>query len=180
MATWIDQLKADLRADESLALFAYPDPLSPMGKRLGRIGIERCARTGYIPSNEHTKLNEGKPWTIGYGCAQPWVNFGTTIAPEVAEALLDRQVAAAIEDAKKLIGPPWDQLNGVRKAVVANMSFNLGYAKLSEFKRTIKAIQELNFKDAALFMSQSLWANQVKARAVRLIKQMNSGKLETK
>lgn len=180
-SNWVEILKEDLKKDEGGPyLHAYPDPLSPMGRRLGKDGILRCATTGYLPQLEKTRLHEGAPMTIGYGHAKPWVTYGTQITKERAEVLLDSDLAVAIRDAEELVGRPWDQLNGVRKAVVSNMSFNLGRQKLSEFKRTLKAIQEHNYKDAALFMSQSLWAKQVKSRADRLIKQMLHGRYDGK
>jgi lysozyme len=180
MTEWKEKLKEEIRADEALMLFAYPDPLSPMGKRLGRSGITSCGTTGYLPPAEKLRLHEGRPWTIGYGHAKPWVTYNTKITKERAEVLLEADTNEAIRDAEDLVGRPWDQLNGVRKGVVSNMSFNLGKTKLAEFKRTLQAIREYNYKDAALFMSQSLWAKQVKGRADRLIKQMLTGRYDGK
>lgn len=71
----------------------------------------------------------------------------------------------------------FDGLNYVRQAVLINMAFNLGKAKLLGFKRTLEAIALRDFDNAALYMLQSKWAAQVGQRAIRLAKQMKSGTL---
>lgn len=61
MSSWLEVTKEELKKDEALMLHAYPDPISPMGKRLGNSGIFRRGRTGYLPPEEKTRLLEGKP-----------------------------------------------------------------------------------------------------------------------
>lgn len=174
MEEWITRLKEDLRKDEALMLHAYPDPLSPMGQRLGGRGIFKCGQTGYLPTEEKIRLHEGRPWTIGYGRARH-VNYGDKITKGTAEAWLHEDVMQAAKDAAELVGPNWEKLNGPRKAVVANMAFNLGRAKLAEFKNTLLMVRRGLYDMAATHMSRSLWARQVKKRAARLIKQMSTG-----
>lgn len=172
---WIERLKADLRKDEGGPyLHAYPDPLSPMGKRLGRKGILKCATTGYLPPEEKIRLHEGAPMTIGYGRARN-VKYGDKITEGTAEVWLHEDVMQAAKDAEELVGPNWKNLNGPRKAVVTNMAFNLGRAKLAEFKNTLLMIRRGLYDMAATHMRKSLWARQVRKRAARLIKQMETG-----
>jgi lysozyme len=175
---WKTRLVEDLKIDEGGPyLHAYPDPLSPMGKRLGRTGVINCARNGYLPPKELTRLHEGRPWTIGYGRARN-VKYGDKITKEVAEKWLLEDVETAIKDAEDIVGPSWNSLNGPRKAVLANMAYNLGREKLSEFKNTLKFVRLGLFDFAAVQMANSLWAKQVKRRADRLIKQMNLGEYQ--
>jgi lysozyme len=48
------------------------------------------------------------------------------------------------------------------------MAFNLGISGLLKFKKTLKLIEEGNYKLAAKEMLKSKWANQVKNRAKHL------------
>lgn len=53
------------RDHEGCVLIAYPDPLSPLAKAIGRSGLAALARGEPIPP-EHQDLS-GDPWTIGWG-----------------------------------------------------------------------------------------------------------------
>jgi len=68
------------------------------------------------------------------------------------------------------------QLNDVRKDVVINMVFNIGLGKFLKFKKTILALQEQDYEDAAFQMTDSEWAKQVGDRAVELAAMMLLGK----
>lgn len=75
--------------------------------------------------------------------------------------------------------PWWRQMNEPRQRVLANMCFNMGWGTLSQFKNTLKAMQESRYEDAARGMLDSLWAEQVGARATRLAEMMRTGKEPT-
>ncbi len=174
--SWEEVTKEELRKDEALMLHAYPDPLSPMGRRLGRAGIFRCGTTGYLPPEERSRLEEGRPWTIGYGHAKPWVRYGVRVTEDRANQLLEVDLQAAINDARYLVGPSaWNGLNGARKSVLANMAFNLGRERLSGFKNMIQAVKDGRFADASLEMINSRWFQQVRNRASRLADRMRTG-----
>lgn len=113
-------------------------------------------------------------WTIGYGHTKGVTQRSPAITAQQAEDLLRQDLEAAIEDAR-LVVPCFDNLNGPRKTVVANMSFNLGRHRLAEFKNTIRSICSGDYKDASLRMLQSKWAGQVGQRARRLAARMASG-----
>jgi len=89
------------------------------------------------------------------------------------EMMLDNDISAAEMAARSLLDN-FDALSDVRKAVVVNMAFNLGYQKLAEFAHTLKAIRESRWDDAADGMNASLWAREVGARALRLSAMMRS------
>lgn len=62
---------AGLRASESLRLFAYPDPVSPLAQATRSI---KLARWGYKPAADilaalpnNLRALSGQPWTVGYG-----------------------------------------------------------------------------------------------------------------
>jgi lysozyme len=71
---------------------------------------------------------------------------------------------------------PWvTGLSDARQRVILNMGFNLGISGLLEFKRTLSAIKEGRYSEAALFMLESRWAGQVGDRAKRLSRMMREG-----
>jgi len=111
--------------------------------------------------------------TIGYGHTKN-VKATQKITQEQAEELLDKDIAVAIADAR-VACKCFDTLDGPRKTVIANMSFNLGLNRLALFQRTLAAVCAGKYQDAALHMMQSKWASQVKQRAVRLAKRMSTG-----
>ena len=64
--------------------------------------------------------------------------------------------------------PWWKDLDDDKQRVMANMAFNLGLPRLSKFKKFLKAMEEGDFKTAAVEMMDSKWATQVGNRAKRL------------
>ena len=58
--------------------------------------------------------------------------------------------------------------------IVANMMFNLGRPRLTNFIRMRKAINEGNFAEAKIQMLDSKWAKQVPNRAERLSERMGN------
>jgi len=62
----------------------------------------------------------------------------------------------------------WRNLNDNKQRVMVNMGFNLGYPRLSKFKKFLDAMQKNDFKTAAVEMMDSKWATQVGKRAERL------------
>lgn len=74
-----------------------------------------------------------------------------------------------------ILFPSFDTLSEARKAVLVNMAFNLGQARLSGFVKMRQAVADGDFGKAAEEMAASKWAVQVGARAVRLVKMMREG-----
>jgi len=71
---------------------------------------------------------------------------------------------------------PWTVgLDDVRKAVLVNMTFNMGIHGLAQFKDTLAKVQAGDYAGASQAMLQSGWATQVGPRAQRLSIQMESG-----
>lgn len=115
-------------------------------------------------------------WTIGYGHTKGVTKDSPAITRQEAEDLLMEDMQDAIGDARRLC-PCFHNLAPARKVVVSNMAFNLGYVKLSKFKRTLAALCAGDYKSTALYMLDSLWARQVGNRAKELANLMSVGKL---
>lgn len=72
---------------------------------------------------------------------------------------------------------PWvEDLDEVRQAVLLDMAYNLGIARLSKFRMTLNSIQHGEYKRASGEMLDSRWAEQVGRRATRLSEMMETGK----
>lgn len=91
------------------------------------------------------------------------------------EMFADNDITAAEMAVRDLLDN-FDALSDVRKAVMVEMAFNLGYEGLGEFHRTLQAVREGRWSDAARFMLASKWAEQVKGRAITLANAMGSDK----
>lgn len=140
-----ERLRTVLRVDEGEFLTAYPDPLT-----------------------------KGDPWTIGVGHTGPEVVKGLVISQVRSDAYLEGDIDEAEADARKLI-PGFDALVDARKVVIVSMAFNLGYARLSKFVGTLRAVNACKWEEAANGMQSSLWAKQVGRRADRLADMMRKG-----
>lgn len=112
-------------------------------------------------------------WTVGYGHAHVAPN--TVWTQEQAERALIEDVAIHNHLlAEKL---PWvSSLDPVRRRVLENMAFNLGVKGLLGFKNTLEFVRTGQYDKAADGMLASLWAKQVKGRAVRLAQEMRTGR----
>jgi len=72
--------------------------------------------------------------------------------------------------------PVIDRLDDVRCRVLLDMAFNIGVPRLSAFRKMWGALEEGDYRRAAMEMLDSKWARQVKGRAKRLSKMMETGK----
>ena len=69
----------------------------------------------------------------------------------------------------------WRSLNQTRQLVVADMMFNMGRPRLSQFKMILAALQAGDYEMASTEMLDSKWASQVKGRATTLADMMSTG-----
>ena len=114
------------------------------------------------------KCTAGKT-TIGYG--RNLDDVGITL--EEAEYLLKHDLEKAEKDAEKF--PVYSKLNQARKDVLIEMVFNLGYTRLSKFKKMFEALEKGDYSEAANQMLDSSWHTQVGKRAERLAYFMRIG-----
>lgn len=90
------------------------------------------------------------------------------------EYLLENDVNIAEATAKALF-PSFDELSDNRKAVLCNLAFNMGQARLAGFAKLRARVEAQDFDGASREMLNSGWASQVGNRAVRLATMMRAG-----
>src|SRR3990167_6592863 len=129
---------------------------------------------------EQIILHEGirlKPYNDTKGKLTIGVGHNLTdngIPFEISEKLLEGDLIIAVLDLKRAL--PWfEKLDEIRQRVLIDMCFNLGINGLLKFVKTLKSIEEGEYKFASLQMLQSLWAQQVGKRAIRLAEMMETG-----
>lgn len=126
---------------------------------------------------EMTKTFEGlrlKPYTctagklsIGYGRNLEDVG----ISKSEADAMFDKDFSVAQAEVCRLCkvyGIDVDNLIEQRFYVLTDMMFNLGYKRMSTFKKMLTALKKGLYDDASKEMLDSLWAKQVGNRAITL------------
>ena len=114
------------------------------------------------------KCTSGKT-TIGVG--RNLEDIGIT--EQEAELLLLNDIGRVKQE---LVNDQWYMnLDPVRKAVIENMSFNLGYPTLKKFQNMIAHISEGNYELASKEMLNSRWSKQVGQRSIELAEQMRTG-----
>lgn len=94
--------------------------------------------------------------------------------PEEMAFILANRIRRAEEEVERVF--PWyHELDEVRQAVIIDMAYNMGLTTLSKFKRTLGSVAQGEYELASKQMLESKWARQVKGRAVRLAKMMETG-----
>ena len=111
--------------------------------------------------------------TIGYGRLIDR-RKGGGISETEAQYLLQNDVSTVLTALVKNIDF-WDNLNTPRKAVLMNMSFQMGVQGLLKFSKTLELIKAGQYSEAADNMLKSLWAKQTPNRANEMAEQMRTG-----
>lgn len=156
-------LVADLIRDEGLRLKPYVDCC-------GR-DWRACVSAPCKPAREG---HRGK-LTIGIGRNLDDVG----ISREEAMLLLSTGPTNDIDRTAgplKVALPFWPALDEVRQRALLNMAFNMGVAKLLEFRNSLSAIAAGDWKRAAEGLRASLWFGQVGPRAVRVVGMVETGR----
>lgn len=112
------------------------------------------------------KCTAGK-LTIGYGRNLDDVG----ISQAEADMLFERDFAKAEAEVRRLckeFNIDCESLIEQRFYVLTDMMFNLGYGRLSKFKKMLTALSKGDYRAAAREMLDSAWANQVGNRAIKL------------
>ena len=112
-------------------------------------------------------------WTIGIGHLID-ARKGGKISEDTIQFIFEKDVAEKMAQLDEQL-PWWKNLDEVRQRVLVNMCFNLGIEGLLGFHNTLAFIEHGDYKQAASNMLQSLWAEQVGARARELAMMMESG-----
>ena len=136
-----EKLIKELIADEGFEYEIYLDHLGYPTLGVGHLITEK--------DEEH-----GKP-------------VGTPISEQRIRECLDQDIEIVCSELDRN-EPWWRNLDDNRQRILANMCFNLGYPRLSNFKRFLAAVQTSQWETAAVEMMDSKWSGQVGDRATRL------------
>ena len=145
----IEQLKQELIKDEGCKYTLYNDHLGYKTFGVGHLV---------------TKHDEEYEMEIGTPVSEQRVN----------DCFLD-DIEKVIDDCTILYDNFYDLQEEVQ-LIIANMMFNLGRPRLTNFVRMRKAINDGDYKEAAIQMQDSRWYKQVTNRAERLCERMRNVK----
>lgn len=134
---------------------------------------------GYEKIKSFTKNHEGlvlKPYkdsvgvlTIGYGHNLE----AHGISKVIATLIFEQDFYRAKTNAERI--PVYWDLDEIRRCILIDMVFNLGYAGVMKFKKMLKALRNKDFMEASKEMLDSRWADQVGTRANELSIMMIQG-----
>lgn len=97
------------------------------------------------------------------------------VSEEEATVLLENDAELAVEDLAQSFSW-WTGLNPVRQRALANFRFNVGPGTFKTFTTTLRHIARGDFKKAAAaFRENKKYFSQVKGRAERIAKMIESG-----
>jgi len=97
---------------------------------------------------------------------------GTPVSEERVEEVFERDLDTAIGECIALYGNQFVKWPGEVQEIVVNMMFNMGRTRLGGFKNFRKALEERDWKKAAVEGRDSKWYNQVTNRAERLMERL--------
>lgn len=159
-----DILTKQLKVDEGIRLDVYQCTKNKL-----TIGIGRNLQDKGLSKAECDYLKLG---TYDKNAVIAKLEVRGITLPE-AEYLLSNDIDQFSEELHNRI--IWfDKLPERVKIVLINMCLNLGFARLSGFKKTLALIESGNYKQASIEMLNSSWAKQVGQRANRLSKLLSS------
>lgn len=94
--------------------------------------------------------------TVGVG----WNIEDNGLPDFIIDMLLDYSIDVATSDLKMIFGEQLDAFPDHVKRALINMSFQLGYNRLSKFHNTINLIKQGDYKRAAAEVLDSKWARE--------------------
>ena len=94
--------------------------------------------------------------------------IGTKVSHEQINDWFTKDINTTLRDCKDIF-PDFNTLPSEAQLVIANMCFQLGRPRLSQFKKFIAAVNNADWIKAAEEMENSRWHKQTTARAERLI-----------
>lgn len=170
------QAKMDADRHEGYREYAYPDPLSKLGRKYKKYnwGFEPAA--GLMAQIPGVKEEDGAPWTVGYGDTHG-VTSQSRMPKIRAERRLEEHILAVHQALSSTLA--WyDEASFVTKTVLINMAYNMGLKGLLGFKNTLAYMKAGQWNQAARNMEKSLWYKQVGSRAAELTKRISSQTIE--
>ena len=143
----IKKLQKEIADDEGVKLEVYTDHLGLRTCGIGHLILEQDKEHG---------------WEIG-----------KEISQERCDELFAQDMEWTFKDCRRLY-EDFDQLPEEAQHVIANMMFNMGYPRLSKFKKMHQAVMDGDWFEASVQMVDSKWYKQVPNRAQRLVDRMAS------
>lgn len=172
------QVVKDLDRHEGFREYAYPDPLS----KLGRKYRGKQYQWGYKPAREimatipGARDEDGAPWTYGFGFTKG-VTPDSRIDRCKAERMLEHLILD-IDTALRNVLAWYKDSTFVTKTVLINMAYNMGLKGLLGFRNTLNHIKLQDYTKAAQNMTLSLWYSQVGSRAKELVQRIRKQEIE--
>ena len=143
----IEQLREEISVDEGVKYEIYLDHLG-----LPTFGIGHLVRDDDPESGEPV---------------------GTAVSEDRVNECFDKDVEIVIDDCRQLY-EDFDDLPGEAQLIIANMMFNMGRPRLSQFKGMKRGVDARDWNAAADEMVDSRWYRQVTNRADRLVERMRA------
>jgi lysozyme len=123
-------------------------------------------------------LTGGEPFTIGLGHTGADVKRDSVWPEDQCLHAFANDYAVAGAAALHVVGADvWARLNEARRAVLTDMAFNIGPARLRGFVKMLAAIRTGDWTEAAAQMLDSAYARQVKRRAQTNAKTLLTGEM---
>ncbi len=141
----INKLKETLKIDEGVVYEIYNDHLGYPTFGIGHLVLE------------------GEP--------EHGLSVGTPVTEERVDECFERDVEYVLNDCR-VLHEDFDNYPEEVKQIIANMMFNLGRTRLTKFRKHNAALQEGDWKTAAIEGRDSRWYKQVTNRAERLMKRL--------
>ena len=141
----INKLKETLKIDEGVVYEIYNDHLGYPTFGIGHLVLE------------------GEP--------EHGLSVGTPITEERVDECFERDVEYVLNDCR-ILHEDFDSYPEEVKQIIANMMFNMGRTRLTKFRKHNAALQEGDWKTAAIEGRDSRWYKQVTNRAERLMKRL--------
>ena len=143
----LDQLRMELEYDEGCKYEIYLDHLG-----LPTFGI------GHLVTEDDPEHGQ---------------EVGTAVSEERVIEVFEKDVQVTIDECKKLY-EDWFDLPEEAQLIIANMMFNMGSPRLSQFKGMKRGVDARDWNQAADEMVDSKWYRQVTNRADRLVTRMRN------
>tara|TARA_Y100000033_G_scaffold22864_1_gene21553 strand:- start:1345 stop:1785 length:441 start_codon:yes stop_codon:yes gene_type:complete len=141
----INKLKEQLKIDEGVVYEIYNDHLGYPTFGIGHLVLE------------------GEP--------EHGLSVGTPVTEERVDECFERDVEYVLDDCR-ILHEDFDNYPEEVKQIIANMMFNMGRTRLTNFRKHNAALKEGDWKTAAIEGRDSRWYRQVTNRAERLMKRL--------
>lgn len=142
-----EQLRNELEIDEGVKYEIYLDHLG-----LPTFGI------GHLVTEDDPEYGQ---------------EVGTEVSEERVAEVFESDVQVTLDECQRLYSD-FDELPEEVQLIIANMMFNMGRPRLSQFKMMKACIDDRDWPGAADQMMDSKWYRQVTNRADRLVTRMRA------